>query len=194
MPSVHLISCTEARALQNSLQRLCDTLALLPMHQARILTSSGEVIRTSSVVLTTGTFLKGSIVIGLERTPAGRLTRPAGAGAGTGTGAGIGAGTGAGAGAGANARNADADVLATPSDDLGVEAPSVGLAATLERLELPLGRLKTGTPPRLDGRQIEWDHPLLTKQLSDEPPSFFSHINALRKARRERASRARACV
>lgn len=52
------------------------------------------------------------------------------------------------------------------------EAPSVGLAETLARLELPMGRLKTGTPPRLDGRTIAWDR--LERQDGDDPPIPFS--------------------
>ncbi|HYM29998.1 MAG TPA: tRNA uridine-5-carboxymethylaminomethyl(34) synthesis enzyme MnmG, partial [Candidatus Cybelea sp.] len=54
------------------------------------------------------------------------------------------------------------------------EAPSLGLSARLQNLKFSLGRLKTGTPPRLDGRTI--DYSALEAQAGDHPPSPFSFL------------------
>ncbi|WP_293798523.1 tRNA uridine-5-carboxymethylaminomethyl(34) synthesis enzyme MnmG [uncultured Bosea sp.] len=95
---------------------------------AGVVLADGRRFVTGTVVLTTGTFLRGLIHIGEKRIPAGRVD----------------------------------------------EAPSLGLSATLERHDFPLGRLKTGTPPRLDGRSIDWA--ALEMQPGDEPPEPFSAL------------------
>jgi tRNA uridine 5-carboxymethylaminomethyl modification enzyme len=56
----------------------------------------------------------------------------------------------------------------------GIEAPSIGMAKTLYSLGLSMGRLKTGTPPRLDGRTIAWER--LEPQHGDDPPTPFSFL------------------
>lgn len=52
------------------------------------------------------------------------------------------------------------------------EAPALGLSASFERAGFTLGRLKTGTPPRLDGRTIDWS--AVEMQPGDDPPEPFS--------------------
>ena len=54
------------------------------------------------------------------------------------------------------------------------EEPSMGLAADLHAADLMMGRLKTGTPARLDGRTIAWER--LEMQQADETPSAFSFL------------------
>ena len=95
---------------------------LLSEDGARVLgvrTGSNRDILAPSVVITTGTFLRGLIHVGDKKIPAGRVG----------------------------------------------DKPAIGLAYTIKRLGLPLGRLKTGTPPRLDGRTIDWAR--LEEQPSD---------------------------
>ena len=55
------------------------------------------------------------------------------------------------------------------------DAPSIRLASRLADLSLPRGRLKTGTPPRLDGRTIDWAK--LDMQPGDETPTLFSFLH-----------------
>jgi tRNA uridine 5-carboxymethylaminomethyl modification enzyme len=61
------------------------------------------------------------------------------------------------------------------------DSPSRLLAAQLADLALPVGRLKTGTPPRLDGRTIDWAW--LESQPGDEQPAVFSFLNRKPEAR-----------
>jgi len=91
-------------------------------------TQSGKEVKSSKIILTTGTFLNGLIHIGEKRTPAGRYN----------------------------------------------EKPSTGLSEQLKKYNFKIGRLKTGTPPRLDARTINFE--ILEEQYADEDPYFFSFL------------------
>lgn len=91
---------------------------------------TGEVIPTSQVVITTGTFLGGEIHVGLEVFPSGRMG----------------------------------------------EAATSGLSKSLQLAGFTLGRLKTGTPPRLDRGTIDFS--VLEVQSGDSPPQPFSYLNS----------------
>jgi tRNA uridine 5-carboxymethylaminomethyl modification enzyme len=56
------------------------------------------------------------------------------------------------------------------------DPPSVSLAARLRELDLPVGRLKTGTPPRIDGRSIDFSR--LQEQPGDKPEPVFSFVGS----------------
>jgi tRNA uridine 5-carboxymethylaminomethyl modification enzyme len=56
------------------------------------------------------------------------------------------------------------------------DPPAIGLARRLRQLELPVGRLKTGTPPRIDGRSIDFS--VMTEQPGDDPAPVFSFMGS----------------
>lgn len=90
--------------------------------------NDGSIIKARTVIITTGTFLRGKINIGLESRPAGRM------------------------------------------DD----EPAIGLAITLENAGFKLGRLKTGTPPRLQASSVELSD--VESSYPDNPPVPFSFL------------------
>lgn len=92
-----------------------------------VVTSIGVFYGARAVIVTTGTFLKGLMHIGLDNFQAGRAG----------------------------------------------EFPSTGLSDSLRELGLKIGRLKTGTPPRLDARSIDFSK--TTPQWGDDPPLPFSY-------------------
>ncbi|MBF0591995.1 MAG: tRNA uridine-5-carboxymethylaminomethyl(34) synthesis enzyme MnmG [Nitrospirae bacterium] len=91
-----------------------------------VVSAFGASFGARAVIVTTGTFLKGVIHVGLEHFPAGRAG----------------------------------------------EGPSVGLSESLRALGFKMGRLKTGTPPRIDARSIDFSR--TTPQWGDDPPVAFS--------------------
>ena len=92
------------------------------------ITQSGMIVKTSKIILTTGTFLNGLIHVGEKRIPAGRYN----------------------------------------------EKPTIGLSEQLRKYNFKIGRLKTGTPPRLDARTINFEN--LEEQHADDDPYFFSFL------------------
>jgi len=98
---------------------------------AGVVTQTGLIFRSSTVVLTAGTFLNGKIHVGLQSHSAGRAGDP----------------------------------------------PAIAISRRLKELSLPQGRLKTGTPPRIDGRSIDWSR--LAEQPGDlDPVPVFSFIGS----------------
>ena len=63
------------------------------------------------------------------------------------------------------------------------DAPATSLAARLRELKLPVGRLKTGTPPRIDGRSIDFSK--CTEQAGDDPTPVFSYLGTRSKHPRQ---------
>src|SRR5258705_1406772 len=57
------------------------------------------------------------------------------------------------------------------------DPPAIRLARRLRELDLPVGRLKTGTPPRIDGRTI--DYSVMTEQPGDDPVPVFSFLGSV---------------
>lgn len=113
-------------------------LLVLKEKTSGIVLSNGDQLRSVSVILTTGTFLRGVIHIGNSCWSGGRY---------------------------------------------GAK-PTAKLAQRLSDLALPLGRLKTGTPPRLSSSSINWLE--LERQPADEDPVFFSF--STKKAQAEQIS------
>ena len=63
------------------------------------------------------------------------------------------------------------------------DPPAIRLARRLRELDLPVGRLKTGTPPRIDGRTI--DYSVMTKQPGDDPVPVFSFLGSVEQHPRQ---------
>ncbi|KAK9820091.1 hypothetical protein WJX72_006034 [[Myrmecia] bisecta] len=142
-------------AVTNILLEPAGAAALGMSRIAGVLLATGERILCRSVVVTTGTFLRGIIHVGSQTRPAGRMP--------------------------SSAANQAADgqlrrsAAATDAADEVAASASGTLAQTLADHGYKLGRLKTGTPPRLDARTIDFRQ--LECQHGDARPVPFSFLN-----------------
>jgi len=117
----------ERQAKLDVKQAMVEDLIITHDRISGVTTKIGMRYDADTVIITTGTFLRGLIHIGDSQVEAGRAAEPA----------------------------------------------SIGLSASLAKLGFELGRLKTGTPPRLNRRSIDFSK--MDIQSGDEKPSFFSY-------------------
>ena len=109
-------------------QQAADDILVENGRATGVVTATGIVFKTETVILTSGTFLGGVIHIGLENSKGGRAGDP----------------------------------------------PSIKLADRLRELKLPVGRLKTGTPARIDARSVDFS--MMTVQPGDTPLPVMSYM------------------
>lgn len=118
----------ENQANLDIFQQGCDDIVVENGKAVAVVTQAGIEFGCGAVVLTSGTFLGGTIHIGLENHKGGRAGDP----------------------------------------------PSIRLAERLRELNLPIGRLKTGTPPRIDARTVDFS--VMTPQPGDTPLPVMSYM------------------
>ncbi|WP_131668830.1 tRNA uridine-5-carboxymethylaminomethyl(34) synthesis enzyme MnmG [Psychrobacter pygoscelis] len=109
-------------------QQAADDILVENGKATAVVTATGIIFRTQTVVLTSGTFLGGVIHIGLDNSKGGRAG----------------------------------------------DQPSIKLAERLRELKLPVGRLKTGTPARIDARSVDFS--VMTVQPGDTPLPVMSYM------------------
>lgn len=129
LPNLEILCAPVDNLIINKLHATANSTNVPQVQCHGVQLKNGKVITAKTVVLTTGTFLRAQINIGLEVRQAGRIG----------------------------------------------DAPANELAKNLESLEFRMGRLKTGTPPRIDKNTI--DYKRLTASQGDNPPVPFSFLS-----------------
>jgi tRNA uridine 5-carboxymethylaminomethyl modification enzyme len=121
----------QSQANLDVFQQAVDDLLIEAGRVSGVVTQMGFTLRARAVVVTVGTFLGGTIHVGMNQFSGGRAGDP----------------------------------------------PSIALANSLRDLELPVGRLKTGTPPRIDRRSLDFSQ--MTIQPGDTPLPVFSYLGTV---------------